>query len=120
MIWLNEPIKFVKVSRIEDKGTYVKAQLSTSEKKQDGTREYSNWNTLFSSKCADLAKTLNDGDVITITKGKLTNVYNKEKKVSYCNMTVFEFTSNEKKDTSGINDDFSFGSVDDKDDVPWL
>ncbi|HSN66769.1 MAG TPA: single-stranded DNA-binding protein [Fusibacter sp.] len=25
-----------------------------------------------------------------------------------------------KKDTSGINDDFSFGSVDDKDDVPWL
>lgn len=24
-----------------------------------------------------------------------------------------------KKDTSGINDDFSFGSLDDSDDVPW-
>ena len=36
MIWLND-LKFVKVYKVEDKGNFVKAQLSTSEKKQDGT-----------------------------------------------------------------------------------
>lgn len=117
MIWLND-VKFVKVSRIEDKGTYVKAQLSTNEKKQDGSREYSNWNTIFSSKCVDYAKSLKDGEIITVTKGKLTNVYNKEKKVSYLNLTVFEFTSAEKKE---VNDDLSFGNFEEVDeDNPFL
>lgn len=120
MIWLND-VKFVKVSRIEDKGTYVKAQLSTNEKKQDGSREYSNWNTIFSSKCVDSAKSLKDGEIITVTKGKLTNVYNKEKKVSYCNMTVFEFATSEKKNTIEINDDFSFGNFEEvEEDNPFF
>lgn len=119
MIWLND-LKFVKVYKVEDKGNFVKAQLSTSEKKQDGTYENSSWFASFVGGAKEQAKHLQDKDTITITKGKLTNVYNKEKKVSYCNMTVFEFTSSEKKDASGINDDFSFGSADDKDDVPWL
>ena len=120
MIWLND-VKAT-VFKVEDKGTYVKAQLSTSEKKQDNTYENSSWFTSFVGGAKESAKHLSDKDKITITKGKLTNVYNKEKKVSYCNMTVFEFTSNEKKDTSGINDDFSFGSfeeVDDTDDPPF-
>lgn len=118
MIWLND-VKAT-VFKIEDKGTYVKAQLSTSEKKQDSTYENSSWFCSFVGNAKEGAKHLSDKDKITITKGKLTNVYNKEAGKSYLNMTVFEFTSNEKKDTSGINDDFSFGSVDDKDDVPWL
>ena len=120
MIWLND-LKFVKVYKVEDKGNFVKAQLSTSEKKQDGTYEKSSWFASFVGGAKEQAKHLQDKDTITITKGKLTNVYNKEKKVSYCNMTVFEFT-NENKDTSGINDDFSFGSfeeVDDTDEPPF-
>ena len=118
MIWLND-LK-VNVYKVEDKGTYVKAQLSTSEKKQDGTYENSSWFCSFVGNSKESARQLKDKDKITITKGKLTNVYNKEKKVSYLNMTVFEFTSNEKKDTIGINDDFSFGNFEEfNDDDPF-
>lgn len=115
MIWLND-LKYVKVSRIEDKGNYVKATLSTSEKKQDGSYEWSNWNAAFLGKSLDKAKQLKDGDKITVVKGKLTNVYNKETKKSYTNMTVFEFSRVETYDEKP-SDDFSFASSDD--DLPW-
>lgn len=122
MIWVNEPIKFVKVMKVEDKGKYVKATLSTSEKKQDGTYEYSNWFSTFVGNSVDKAKKLNEGDKITVTKAKLTNVYNKEKKQSYTNMTVFAFEGGEKK----ADDDFSFGGgfedfqqIEDEDSVPF-
>jgi len=111
MIWLND-LK-VNVYKVEDKGTYVKAQLSTSEKKQDGTYENSSWFASFVGNSKELARQLKDKDKITITKGKLTNVYNKDKKQSYLNMTVFEFTSNEKKE---VNEDFSFGNFEEFED----
>lgn len=119
MIWLND-LK-VNVYKVEDKGTYLKAQLSTSEKKQDGTYENSSWFASFIGNSKESARQLKDKDRITITKGKLTNVYNKEKKQSYLNMTVFEFTVAEKKETSGINDDFSFGNFEEdlEDDNPF-
>lgn len=91
--------------KVEDKGNYVKATLSTSEKKQDGTYEYSNWFASFVGNCKEQAKSLQEKDTITIVKGKLTNVYNKETKKSYTNMTVFEFNGGNTP-----QDDFSFGS----------
>lgn len=109
MIWLND-LKFVKVYKVEDKGNFVKAQLSTSEKKQDGTYENSSWFASFVGGAKEQAKHLQDKDTITITKGNITNVYNKEAGKSYLNMTIFEFTGGEKKDINGINDDFSFGA----------
>ena len=120
MIWLSD-LKYVRVMKVEDKGKYVKATLSTSEKKQDGSREFSSWYASFVGSCAEQAKSLREKDTIEIVKGKLSNVYNKEKKQSYLNMTVFEFTSSEKKDTSGINDDFSFGNFEEVDeDNPFI
>lgn len=104
MIWLNN-LKYVRVMKVEDKGKYVKATLSTSEKKQDGSREYSNWYVSFVGSCAEQAKSLREKDTIEIVKGKLSNVYNKEKKQSYLNMTVFEFLGGTEP-----NDDFSFES----------
>lgn len=114
MIWLSEPIKFVKVMKVEDKGKYVKATLSTSEKKQDGSRESSSWYASFIGSCAEQAKSLREKDTIEIVKGKLSNVYNKEKKQSYLNMTVFEFLGGTEP-----NDDFSFGFEEIDDDVPF-
>ena len=118
MIWLSEPIKFVKVFKVEDKGKYVKAQVSTSEKKQDGSYENSSWFPTFVGNCLDEAKQIQEGDVLTITKGKLTNVYNKEKKQSYLNMTVFEFTNT----TEHAGDDLSFDdfqSIESDSDMPF-
>ena len=114
MIWLSEPIKFVKVMKVEDKGKYVKATLSTSEKKQDGSREFSSWYVSFVGSCAEQAKSLREKDTIEIVKGKLSNVYNKEKKQSYLNMTVFEFLGGTEP-----NDDFSFGFEEVEDDPPF-
>lgn len=115
MIWLND-LK-VRVSKLEDKGSYVKATLSTSEKKQDGTYEYSNWFANLVGGCVNMAKDLKEGDKITITKGKVSNVWNKEKKTAYVNMTVFGFTRVEKY-YEKPNDDFSFSDVE-NDDLPW-
>ena len=114
MIWLND-VKGT-IFKVEDKGTFVKAQLSTSEKKQDGTYEYSNWFCNLVGSSVNMAKDLKEGDKITITKGKLSNVWNKEKKTAYVNMTVFGFTRVEKYDEKP-SDDFSFASSDD--DLPW-
>lgn len=114
MIWLND-LK-VRVSKVEDKGNYVKATVSTSEKKQDGTYEYSNWFCAMVGSCVEKAKDLKEGDKITITKGKLSNVYNKEKKQAFLNMAVFDFTRVDKYDEKP-SDDFSFASSDD--DLPW-
>ena len=120
MIWLSE-VKFVKTWNVEDKGNFVKAKLQTSEKKQDGSYENSDWFAAFVGKCVDKAKTLGNGDQITITQGKLTNVYNKEKKVSYLNMAIFDFeiTKSAKKaptDTTFDPNDFDF---DEDAALPW-
>lgn len=115
MIWLND-VKAT-VFKVEDKGTFVKAQLSTSEKKQDNTYENSSWFASFVGNAKESARHLKEKDKITITKGKLTNVYNKEKKVSYLNLTVFEFTNAEKKE---VNDDFSFGNFEEVDEESLL
>ena len=98
-------VKYVRVMKVEDKGKYVKATLSTSEKKQDGSREFSNWFASFVGSCVEQAKSLKEGDTIGIVKGKLSNVYNKEKKQAYLNMTVFEFLGGTEP-----SDDFSFSA----------
>jgi len=120
MIWLND-VKHVKVFKLEDKGNYVKGTLSTGEKKQDGTWENSGWFAAFIGGALEQAKTLQEGDKITITKGKLTNVYNKDKKISYLNLAIFGFLLEGEKPAE---EDFSFGiadftTIEDDDDVPF-
>lgn len=119
MIWVSD-IRFVKVFKVEDKGNFVKAQVSTSEKKQDGSYENSSWFPMFVGKCLDEARKIQEGDVLTIAKGKLTNVYNKEKKQSYLNMVVFEFTNTTEHKEAG--DDLSFDDFqadDSESDLPF-
>ena len=113
MIWL-DGVKYVRVMKVEVKDKYVKATLSTSEKKQDGQREFSNWFVSFVGSCVEQAKSLKEGDTIEIVKGKLSNVYNKEKKQAYLNMTVFEFLGGTEP-----SDDFSFGFEEVEEDLPF-
>lgn len=72
----------------------VKARLSTSEKKQDGSYENSYWNVVFIGNAYDAAKSLTDRDRIHITKCKITNETYKNKdgdKRSWLQVTVYEF-----------------------------
>jgi hypothetical protein len=89
---LNITGKFVKVLETEDKGRYVQAKLGTSRKdKRDDTYINSNWMARFVGDCVGLAKTLSKGDKITINKGSIESVYDKEKQRTWTTVTVFEF-----------------------------
>jgi hypothetical protein len=116
MIWLND-IKGT-VFRVEVQDKVVKASVSTSEKKQDGTYENSSWFVAFVGNCKDKASKLQDKDRITITKAKMTNVYNKEQKKSYLNFTVFAFDC-ERLDSNQADDFDGFRTVDDGLDCPF-
>ena len=122
MIWLSE-IKYVKVWNVEQKERFTKGKLQTSEKKQDGTYEKSDWFCAFVGNCAPLAKELSDGDAITVNKAKITNVYNKEQKKSYFNMAVFDFeitSKGKQKDAPAFDeDDFSSFKQVPEDDCPF-
>jgi hypothetical protein len=109
MIWLND-IKG-SVFRVEVQDKVVKASLSTSEKKQDGNYENSSWFVAFVGNCKEKASRLEDKDRITVTKAKMTNVYNKEHKKAYLNFTVFAFDCErldaEVTDDNDFADDFT-------------
>lgn len=122
MIWLND-IKGT-VFRVENAGKVVKASLSTSEKKQDGTYENSSWFVAFVGNCKEKAAQLEDKDKITVTKAKITNVYSKEHKKAFLNFTVFAFDCERLDGAKGnkpaFDDNFAndFKSLDD-DVMPW-
>ena len=85
---------FGRVSFVEVKEKVVKAAVSTSSKKQDGTYEYSEWNATFLGEaCYEKAKALKDKDRIKITSGKLdtSKVEKDGKNVKYTNLIVFNF-----------------------------
>ena len=126
MIWLSE-IKFVRVYNVEIKEKYVQARLQTSEKKQTGEYENSDWYARFVGVSVGLAQELTNKATITINKGKLVNVYNKDTKKAYLNMTVFDFEitkqGDKKESVQGEvfdEDDFSsFKQIDDANILPF-
>lgn len=87
--------KFAKVWEAEVKERMVKLKLSTGDKKQDGTWENSSWNAIVVGKQLEEAKEIKKGDTIEIASGKISNVYDKEKKVTYYNVVIFEFINGE-------------------------
>ena len=84
--------RFCKVWDVEinDNG-YAKVNLGTSRKDKEGNYINTNWwGVVFVGEAKEFGANLKKGDVIEIVSGQLENVYNKEKKVSYFNMVVFE------------------------------
>ena len=65
----------------------------------------------FVGNCKEKASRLEDKDRITVTKAKMTNVYNKEHKKAYLNFTVFAFDCErldaEVADDNDFADDFT-------------
>jgi len=108
---------YANVWKVSDETTYVKGNISTSEKKQDGTREYSNWFARFIGKAREKALTLSERDNIKITTGKITNVLwgTGENKKPYLGVVIFDFellppydgnaNQNKKDNDSNSNND---------------
>lgn len=79
---------------VEDKGTYVKARLSTSRKDQNGNYVNSYWNAMFFGKCKEEAKSLTDKSRIHITSAGVSNEPYTDaegEKKSYCSVKIFDF-----------------------------
>jgi len=110
--------KYVKVWKVEDKGNYAKGQVSSSTKNQNGEYENSTWFPMFTKGCRDKALALGEGASIEITKGGFTNKYDKDKKVTYYNLLIFDFeemgnSGGSKPAKKEVDNDF------DDDDIPF-
>lgn len=103
-----------KVYNLESTGNMVKAKFSTSEKDKDGNWQSSNWFVAFVGNCKAAASQLSDGDKITVTKGKISNVYNKERKQAYLNLVIFAFDTEEKKEEFG-----DFRMIENESEIPF-
>jgi len=94
---------FATVWAVEDKGNYVNGRISTSDKRQDGTKDWSNWSTRFVGKCKDLALTLEENTLIVILGGKVSNTSytNKDgEKRSFLSAVIFDFEISEMNNTN--------------------
>jgi hypothetical protein len=115
---------FVTVWSVEDKGSYVQARISTSEKdnREEGKYINSNWFARFVGGCKEEALDLSERDRIKITSGKITNILSGEgdNKRNYLNVTIFGF---EVLPQSGGSSKFSGGKPKDEeftdDDIPF-
>ena len=117
MIFTND-VRYVKVWKVEHYEKYTKLQVSTGDKKQDGTYENSGWYLTLVGQAFEQGRHLKNGDTITVNKGKLTNPYNKEKKQSYLNWVAFDIEAPSYQETTNHQDDFNgFQAVDDNDDM---
>ena len=83
--------KYLQVFKVEPKEKYVDMTLTEGEKQQDGTWVNHFWNNVrFVGKSKDEASTLNKGDKIEITSGKITP-FKSEKGNYFLNTVVFDF-----------------------------
>ena len=84
--------RYIKVWEVKEGKFGKEFNLGSSRKlKDDGGFKNSNWwNCRLVLGAKELGDTLVKGDLIKIISGSLENVYDKEKKVAYFNLTVFE------------------------------
>lgn len=83
--------KYLRVFEVTVKDKHVEITLSEGEKQQDNTWKNYFWNNVrFVGKCKDNAMSLQKGDTIEITSGKITP-FKSEKGNYYLNTVVFDF-----------------------------
>lgn len=119
---------YAHIWKLEDKGNYHVAQMSTS-KKNNETGEYEkDWNDNFVrlvGTAHNQAKTLDTSKNVKIGRCGVSNNYSKEKNTTYTNYVVFNFEDNDSN-TSGntqksqtSKDDFMNVPAIDDDELPF-
>ena len=80
------------VKKSERQKNVYEGVLSTYEgKDRAGDPHYSKWFARFAGKAAGIADQLEDGDKIVLDLAKVETRYDKEKKVAYTDVTIFDF-----------------------------
>lgn len=85
---------YAKVWKVENKGNYHVAQISTSKKNKQTDQyetDFSNNFVRFIGTAHNMAASLKDGDRIKIGSCEVTNKYDKEKNTTYTNYMVYSF-----------------------------
>lgn len=119
---------YAHIWKLEDKGNYHVAQMSTS-KKNNETGEYEkDWNDNFVrlvGTAHNQAKTLDMSKNVKIGRCGVSNNYSKEKNTTYTNYVIFNFEDNDSN-TSGntqksqtSKDDFMNVPAIDDDELPF-
>lgn len=92
---------FCRVFKVEDKGNYSVAEISTSKKNKDTDKYETDWSNKFVrlvGTAHNQLKKMTVGDKgITLKIGDcdVTNNYDKEKKITYTNYVIFNFHEDE-------------------------
>ena len=94
---------YVKIWKLEDKGKYYQAQMSTSRKVED--KYETDWSDNFTRLVGNAASQvrsgkIKEGDRVQIDNCGVTNQYNKEKRVTYTNYVIFSFAENDQNTSS--------------------
>ena len=95
---------FWKVQRVADNGKTCDVQISVSKKnKQSGEYEtdFSGFVKFCGENLVKFAQSLQEKDKIDIDSFELTNKYDKEKKVTYYNVSVFAAKKHEWDNSNG-------------------
>lgn len=93
---------FATVWKVEDKGRYAQAQISTSRKNKDTGEYFSDFSgyAIMGGRAYEKAKKLDtsprSGARIRVTECSVTNKYDKEKKITYTNIAIFDFDPMDK------------------------
>jgi len=97
---------FAKIWKLENKGNYHVAEMSTSKKNKNTDQYETDW----SNKFVRLVGTAhNQADKLDITHNvkigacEVTNKYDKDKNTTYTNYVVFGFEENDKKENGTKN-----------------
>ena len=92
--------KFAKVWKVENKGKYSVAEMSTSKKNKETDKYETDWSNKFVrlvGTANDQAKLFKDGESVKIGNCEVTNKYDKDKKITYTNYVIFNFEGIETK-----------------------
>ena len=119
---------YAHIWKLEDKGNYHVAQMSTSKKNNDTGEYEKDWNDSFVrlvGTAHNQAKTLDTSKNVKIGRCGVSNNYSKEKNTTYTSYVIFNFEDNDSN-TSGnaqksqtSKDDFIDISAFDDDELPF-
>lgn len=112
---------YAHIWKLEDKGNYHVAQMSTSKKNNDTGEYEKDWNDSFVrlvGTAHNQVKTLDTSKNVKIGRCGVSNYYNKEKNTTYTNYVIFNFEDNDSN--TGGNTQKSQTSKDDFMDVPAI
>jgi hypothetical protein len=89
MIFTND-VRYVKIWDVQHFEKHIKLRVSTGDKQQDGSYKNSSWFLTLVGQAFEQGRHLKTSDTITVNKGKMENIYVKDKNQTFLNWVAFD------------------------------